>query len=387
MAAKTLAEYKDKFTLDGRLKPQAYVSKRKVEAVKDLVEAATHGSYAAKGQLEEALTSSDAIFNWAHLMNINILPQYDALQPQWRNVAGTRTVPDFRPATLWSLVSRWDQTELTRQGADPAINNAPHGIAPVVPEGANYPYAYMSGTESKAGGIQKRGFKTDFTFEAFINDSVGFIAALPGNIMDVALDTADFDVFNTLTTGVGAGSALQGGPTPDGSTVVANSKLTRAAIVRAVYELSLRKVNNRYVKVTGGYNLIVPIGQKQFVDFVINSTITKVEDGSLDLNPGIYNNLGNVTCIETEWVEGDNWYLLPKPGATRRPVLEYGFLAGHQDPEIRVENATGTLVGGGAIQPFEGSFNNDSATFRLRQIGGPILWSPELIVWSNGTGA
>ncbi len=385
MAAKTLSEYKDQFTLDGRLKVQPYVEKRKVQAVQHLIEGAKAGSYSAKGQLEEALTSSDAIFNWAHLMNINILPQYDALEPTWQQVAGTRIVPDFRPATLWSLVSRWSET-LEQQGADPAVNNAPHGIAPVVPEGSNYPYAYMSGVESQSGGIKKRGFKTDFTFEAFINDSVGFIAALPGNILDVAHDTADYDVYNVLTTGVATSYQLAGGATPDGTEVLPNSPLTRAAIIRAVYELSRRRINNRYIKVTGGYNLLVPLGQKVFVDFFINQTITDVKDGSLSLSAGVYNTLGNVTVIESEWINDGDWFILPKPGATRRPVIDYGYLVGHQDPEIRVENSTGTILGGGGVTPFEGSFDNDSATFRLRQIGGPILWTPELVVWSNGTG-
>lgn len=384
MSAKKLEEYKDQFTLDGRLKPQPGVSKRKVEAMKGLVAGTMAGDRSAKGVLEEVMTSTDAIFNYAHLLNINVLPQYDALEPTWRQIAGTRTVQDFRPAVLWSLVSRWDNPE--RQGGDPNPNNAPHGIAPIVPEGAAYPYAYMSGDESESGGIRKRGLITDFTFEAFINDAVGFIQALPGELLNIATDTADYDVYQALIGGVDSSVELAGGQVPDGTTVAPNAPIGRAAVIRAIYELSQRKINNRYVKVTGGYNLIVPIGQAEFVNFWLNQAIGEVVNGSLTLSVSGYNPLGNVSVVESEWVTGNSWYLLPKPGATRRPVLEYGTLVGHTDPEVRVQGSTGTLVGGGAVSPFEGSFDNDSAEFRLRLIGGGILWTKQLVVWSNGSG-
>lgn len=382
--SKTLAEYKDKFTLDKRLKAPLGVTERKVQRMKHLVEATLGGSFEARGQLQEVMSSTDAIFNYAHLLNINLLPQYDALEPTWRQIAGTRTVQDFRPAVLWSLVSRWNEVE--RQGKDPAVNNAPHGIAPIVPEGSVYPKAYMSGDESQAGGIQKRGFTTDFTFEAFINDAVGFIQALPSEMLAVASDTQDYDTYQALITGVDDTVQLQGGVTPDGATVLPNSKASRAAIIRAIYELSQRKINNRYVKVTGGYNLIVPVGQAEFVKFWLNQSIAEIQNGSLELTVTGYNPLANVDVVETEWVTGDEWYLLPKPGSTRRPVLEYGFLVGHTDPEVRIDGAQGSYVGGAGVSPFEGSFENDSTSFRMRQIGGGILWEQRLVVWSDGTG-
>jgi len=382
VTAKRLSEYKDKFTLDGRLKAPLGVSDRKVKRMKHLVESTLGGSFEARGQLQEAMSSTDAIFNYAHLLNINLLPQYDALEPTWRQIAGTRTVQDFRPAVLWSLVSRWNETE--RQGSDPTPNAAPHGIAPVVPEGGVYPYAYMSGDESQAGGIQKRGFKTDFTFEAFINDAVGFIQALPGEMLNVATDTQDYDTYQALLNGIDTTVQIAGGLTPDGSTVKPNAKLSRAAIIRAIYEVSQRKINNRYVKVNG-WNLLVPVGQADYVNFWLNQSIAEIQNGSLELTVTGYNPLANVTVVESEWLNDPEWILVPKPGATRRPVLEYGFLAGHADPEVRIDGATGSYVGGAGISPFEGSFDNDSTTFRLRQIGGGILWEKRLIIWSDGS--
>lgn len=371
-------QYKDAFTLDGRLKPQAGVTKAKVAAVKGLVESALHGSAISAGTLKETMTTSDAIFAFAYLTNLNFIPQYDAAPRTWNQVAGTFKVSDFRPATLYSLTNQWKAGVLG--------DGNPTHVAPVVPEGEPYPYAYLAGSESASGGVTKRGFKTDFTFEAFVNDPVGFIQALPGEMLQVALDTEEFVVYNALISGVGATEKLVGGVTADGTTVAANSPISRAAIARAIFELSQRKINGRKIVVNGGFNVIVAPGQGQIVNFILNQTYSELNDGSFVMNISGYNPLASVSVVESEYVIGDDWYLVPKPGSTRRRVLDLGLLVGHETPEIRVENATGNYVGGGVVAPFEGSFDTDSATFRLRQINGGLLWFKQHIIWSNGSG-
>jgi hypothetical protein len=83
-------EFKDWFTLDGRLTPPAGVTKRKVEAVRELVEKALRGNRIAAGTLQEAVTTSDASLNLAYLVNLNVLPQYDEAPRVWTQIAGTR---------------------------------------------------------------------------------------------------------------------------------------------------------------------------------------------------------------------------------------------------------------------------------------------------------
>ena len=63
------------------------------------------------------------------------------------------------------------------------------------------------------------------------------------------------------------------------------------------------------------------------------------------------------------------------------------FQVGRQ-PQLFVDNHVGTAVGGGAISPFEGSFDADVITLKLRQFGGGVLWDAGIgIVYSNGTGS
>ena len=178
-----MTDYKDPFTLDGRLKAVPGVTKDKVAALTELVDETMAGSRASKGVLEEAMVSTDAVFNLAYLAELTVLEDFATLERNWDTVATVRTVSDFRPVTLYSLRPDWS-------GGGVLGDGDPRFVAPRIPEGATYPYAYLEQeVNQQAGGVVKRGFKTGFTFEAFINDSVGFLQALPESMRNIALDT------------------------------------------------------------------------------------------------------------------------------------------------------------------------------------------------------
>jgi hypothetical protein len=379
-------QYQNEFTLDGLLKAPVGVTEEKVLALRDLVDETMAGSRVAKGTLEEAMSSTDAVFNMAYLTELNVLQDFPEFEErEWSAIAGTRQVSDFRDATLYSLRPDWSAGGTLGSG-DPVF------VAPRVPEGANYPYAYLEQESSQqVGGIVKRGFKTGFTFEAFINDSVGFLQALPESMRQIALDTDTWEVFNALVTGVTSSEQLDGGPVPFGETTVTvlpNAPISRNAIIRAQIELGERTLNGRKIVVSGGYTLIIPAGQRLWVEYMLNSVVgpTGYDDGPATYVIQGYNPLAGIEIIESEFVPEDAWYLLPKSNQANRPILELLRLVGHEVPELRVQGNTGTYVGGGAVSPFEGSFDNDTADFRLRMFTKGILWTKELVVWSDGSG-
>lgn len=380
-------QYKNEFTLDGRLKPQTGVTEDKVAAVAQLVEETMSGNRGAKGTLEEAMTSTDAIFNLAYLTELNVLSDFPETENRnWAAIATTRQVSDFRPATLYSLRPDWSANGVLGDG-DPVF------VAPRIPEGSVYPYAYLEQESSQQqGGIVKRGFKTGFTFEAFINDSVGFLQALPENMTNIALDTDEWEVFNGLLTGVTSAEQLDGGPIPFGETTITvapNAPISRNALVRAMIEIGEREINGRKIVVSGGWTLLIPAGQRLWVDYVLNNVVGPVgyEDGSANFLINGYNPLAGIEVIESEFIPAGYWFLLPKANQARRPVLELLRLVGHELPELRVNGNTGTYVGGGAVSPFEGNFDNDSADFRLRMFTKGILWTRQLVVYSTGAGS
>lgn len=375
------------FSLGGRLKAVPGVTEEKVDSLRTLVEETMAGNRQARGTLEEAMVSTDAVYNLAYLTELNVLSDFPEFENRnWSSIATPRTVADFRPVTLFSLRPDWSAGGTLGDGS-------PVFVAPRIPEGANYPYAYMEQESSQqVGGVIKRGFKTGFTFEAFINDSIGFLQALPEHMKGIALDTDEWEVFNALLTGVTASEQLDGGPVPFGETtitVLPNAPISRNAIVRAMIELGEREINGRKLVVSGGWTLLIPAGQRMWVEYILNNVVGPIgyEDGSANFLINGYNPLSGIEIIESEFITGTDWFLIPKANQARRPVLELLRLVGHEAPELRVQGNTGTYEGGGAVSPFEGSFDNDTADFRLRMFTKGILWTKELIVWSDGTGA
>lgn len=370
-------EYKDKFTLDGRLKPQLGVTKRKVQAAKDLFEGALHGDIIKDATLREAVTSTDASLNLGHLLNLQFIPQLDKLE---RSVvplvgSGARTTPDFRPVSLYSLFGDLN-------GAGIGAN----GEAVTVPEGTPYPLVSITGQESFYTKLAKRGFRFDYTWEARVNDVVGMFDGMPAEMLSVTDDTEYAEVFDALLQ---AAQSLPAVTLPDGTSVTANSVLKPDAIFAAILALAERTINGRKIGTLSGYNVLVPVGRKPYIDYQLRQfqNIISIVDGNVTFGAPDNSVLSTVTVIETPRLSGTEWILLPKPGSTRRPVLELLRLRGYETPELRVENLQGSYVGGGKVSPFEGSFDSDNIAYRFRFVIGGVLWDDTWVVRSTGAGA
>lgn len=372
------------FTLNGKVRPQnRSVTPKKVMALKGLIEEAMAGDRQAKGMLEEAISTSDAMFNWTHLVNLNFVPQFADAPRQWTKIASVRKVSDFREVYEYELDPQWDSNTLG--DGDPVFTS------PLVPEGTAYPEAYFSGKAMKGSGLKKYGFGSGFTFEAFINDSLGVISSIPDKMMRVALDTEDALVFNALKTQATSSQALKAGTNPDKTAVVANAPFTRNSLIQALIQVKQRKHNGRYITFNGGFNLVVAPGMKLNAEFQLYGLkLDSVEDA----NGRKYNAsdaalvAGVTEIIESPFVSGNAWYLVPAPGSlgAGREVLQLHKLIGHENPELRIENVTGNYVGGGTVSPFEGSFDTDTSRFRIRQFGAGFNWFADAVIWSAGTG-
>lgn len=375
--------YKNPYTLDGRLPFRAGVTQAKVEAAKDLVERALSGDRIAEGKIKEALvTTSDFAFNFAQLVNATVLPSLDEVERVSSQIAGVRRVSDFRDNYLYGLSRQWREGVVGDGG-----ENEPLDHLPTVPEGTPYPEAIFAGELIQGSSARKAGIRTGITWEAIVNDTMGIVQAIPGAFRDLALNTVERDVFRTLIDGVGGGQTLASGTSIDGTTVVANAPLGRAALDVAITQLRNAVKDNYGGTVNGGYRLVVGVGQGRQASWLINNlTLDSIKDGNLVLNVSGANPLAGIEVVESVYVDGTNWYLLPAPGTTVRPVLDRLVLIGYEEAELRVNNLTGSYVGGTTVPPFEGSFDADTADWRVRLVSGAVLWSPYAVVHSTGAG-
>lgn len=370
-----MAEYKDQFTLDGKIKPLApYVTRKKVEEADRLLSSALRGDRIASGKLAEVMTTSDLKFNLAHLITVTALPQFEEAERTWSQIAGVRTVPDFSPVRLQSIFG-----DLTGAGIHE------DGGLVRVPEDTPYPYVSVTGVEAFYSKVSKFGAKFGFSWESRVNDVEGFFDNIPSELVSAALDTEEREVYTALKSTT---TSLAGGTLPDGTVVPANAPVSVNAIAQAIYELETTEINGRQVGASSnGYNVVVPIGRKRFLDYEMSQNILAIQDGSITFSGGDRSWMGSATIIESEYLTGTEWYLLPKPGGVRRPVLELGRLRGYEAPELRVHGDTGQYIGGSAVSPFEGNFDTDAIDFRIRMVCGGILWDDSFVIKSTGAGS
>ena len=369
-------EIKDDFTLDGRLKPANFkVTRRKVEAADELLGKALRGDRIASGKLAEAFSSSDLPFSVAHLISATVIPQFEDAERSWTEVAGVRTVDDFGPVRLMSLYS-----SLTGSGvhANGGLNR--------VPESTPYPHITVEGQEAFYQKLGKSGARFSWTWESNVNDVAGFFDQIPGELLNLALDTEEREVYEALINGTTAHTEAV--TLPDGTTVPADAALSSDAIWAAIIQLQNVEVNGRKVgRSTNGYNLVVPTGTAPYVEFMLNRQVLEIQDGSIVYGPNDIAELRSINVVETPFLSGTEWILLPRVGGIRRPVLELLRLRGYEAPELRVQANAGNYVGGGVVAPFEGDFEADEIAMRVRYVAGGVLWDTKYSVISTGAGA
>ena len=212
-----MTEYKNQFTLDGRLKPaHPSVTEAKVRAADELLTRALQGDQIAAGTLREVHTTSDLPFQLAHLVSSVAIPQFEDAPRTWSEIADVRTVPTFDNLRLYSLYSDITGAGVAQGPAGSPAQGLTGGL-PVVPEAAPYPYVTVTGREAFYAKIKKVGAKFGFTWEMGINDVEGFYGNLPADLVDLALDTEEREVYSAITTGVT--NTVTGGTLPDGKPV------------------------------------------------------------------------------------------------------------------------------------------------------------------------
>lgn len=372
-----LESFKNQFTLDGRLKPQPGVTVEKVKFVKNLFEKAQSGSYTAEAQLKELFTTSDAAFSMAHLLNIQTIPQLPEELEEINGLMGERTVRDFNPVVLRSLIST-DGVE--GAGVDE------YGAAAVVPEGTPYPIVTFQGDEEAFySRLAKRGVRFDFTFESWINDLVGELEQMPERLLTITKKTIMAEFWEAMNQ---ANDSIGSVTLPDGTTTNANPAVSAMGIIAAVQHIENRTINGRKIGTLPSYIVLVPNGTKRFLEYDIAQfgRVIAVQDGNLTLAPDaeIQALFPNVRIVETDRLSGTNWKIYPTPGTTPRPVIERLKLRGYENPELRVRNDQGFYPGGGQVGLFQGGFEADTASMRYRHISGAVLWDDTWVGVSTG---
>lgn len=384
-------------TFGHRLHVDGRVNERKFLAMGKMIEGLAFGGFAAERaavDLKESLATTDAPFSLAHLTSARILEDYDKAPLQWKNIAGVTQVDDFEPVTFETL--RFNIGDNLKYGKG---THGKAGVSPVVAEGDTYQYTYGYSEENVKAALVKRGFKFGLTLERILSRLRPTVRELPGDMLDIALQTEEYLVFQALQDGAdAAASGLKAGKAPiSGATIAANAKFSVDALRLGLQQITQRKIANRKVTLASSYYIVVASGLGETVQAAIDKARSLREERDTNGNVTfVYaapsqGNLGKIAgVIESEWIDNpDAWYVVPAANASRRPGLQMLQLTGRTAPEVLVNNFTGTIVAGGnGSSPFDlAHFDNDTVDLKLRQFGNAALITQEQMVWSDGSAA
>lgn len=356
----------------------------------------------AGAKLKEAVATADFPVLFNRLVDQGMLAQYAALPSVWQAFSSRVTVPDFRQQRLMEWLPNHDQLPEQSGGAPR------HPLAlPRVPELTEYP-TFSLEERAESYGVAKYGERFPFSWEVWKNDEFQVLQDLPGEMSRYAIQTED-----VLTTQVLAG---EDGPNPaffntgwdfgplateagnSGNLLTSNAPLSVEAVEEAIQAVSMRRVNGRPVTVQQ-YALVVPPSLEftaRRIASVAEYTRVNVDaDGNQERF--VFPNLvsGRFTVVVNPWLplvdtsdtSATTWYLVPSGGSdgTRRAIIT-AFMAGEESPDLRISNDQGNAIGGGAVDPYRGSFSHDDVQFRVRHVLGTGGVNPAPVIVSNGTG-
>lgn len=333
-------------------------------------------------------TGDDFIHAFAQLTNFEVQNDWEPAERTWAEAIETEEFATLDAPKSYSVTAAVDGFKRPKEP------NKPGHIVPEVAEGAPYPHFNFSGEEAQAGHIGKAGGRYDLTFEKIIADVAGLVPQIPKLITESLLEREEYGAWQGLISFIDVSTNhLKADTTIDGVSVTADSVMSRASLAAAIKQARNRMVKGQKVKVSS-YNLIVPTGEKETAEWYLKTLglngLSEV-DGQTTRTYSLngFNPLSAISgVVETDYLSGTRWALVPAKGAIKgnAKFYKFGRLRGHVGPELRLQNVTGQYLGGGTPSPFEGSFETDSAAFRGRVIGGGVGWYNQFAVISDGTG-
>ena len=372
-----------------RFKDQADFNNQLAEALE--------GDRLAQARLKEAITSDQLAPMFVKAANVRFQEYYDAHETIWDKIATKELLSDFRASSLLSLKPNSTTAPIDNGGYKHPVGTLPH-----VPELTPYPtMSYQA--DGAFITTAKHGARVQFSFEAFINDQWNVISRFPKDAAAIAARTEDLlvllQIFDPVTKSLRTDVFNDVNKTKAKFSTVPEDIRGDLDISRNIYPLSFNAVVaarfQALATIRDGHSTYVPEG---FV-LVTNPALAEVAKGYTQINEIRVQNgkrteiKGNplkdlevVTSDLISVVGGDNaWVLLPKGGrANGKTVLAKTGMLGREAPELRIHNATGQMIGGGDVNPYEGSFDNDDIEIRIRQIAGAGLVSYDGIIGSTG---
>lgn len=370
------------------------ISKERLTEVTELVEGALAGDYKAQGaikqeirasDIEESQSTSDFPSALKAITTVAFLDEYQQIESVYPQYTRPYNVNNLRPQAFYSLA--FDNSNLPdTNGGEVTVKDAPGGI-PRVPELTEYPTLSFVASETSFG-VAKYGARVNFSFEMLLNDEWGVLETLPTQLAQLARNQEDIVATEVLASPTGPNATFFNSTNGN---AVDTAKLSVDAISDAASTIRSRTHGGNPV-VAPRLALMVPPALEAEARRLLGISsflVTDPVNGQYNLsNPN-----SDITLIVNPWLPvidksanaATTWYMVPVAGAGIRPSVVFSKIRGRETPELRIANATGDYLGGGAVPGREGSFLNDDIEFRVRHYVGAAGIGFETTYASTGT--
>ena len=320
--------------------------------------------------LREALTTSDFPYLFGDVLDRQVLAQYKAVDPVWKQYIKMSTVPRIYPQI---------------GGYRFAITGGDQYLDEVAEKGE-----YLASSRDEARYtlyVKKYGRQFDISWEAMINDDLNALKDTPARFAKAAARTehriavnlyaGDYSAVNHATNlysdGVAAEvnavaalltianleaglEAMAGWVDAGGEPIMNRAKYL---VVPPALEMTARQILTSSTKMWLDYTTRAggPINYPMPTNNVVSQMgLTLVVDPYLPIMDTTYGNTA--------------WYLFSDPSDIA--AVEVAHLAGHERPEICMKASDKVSVGGGAIGPMSGDFATDNVFYRVRLVFGGV---------------
>lgn len=326
-------------------------------------------------KFQEAMTTSDFPLYFADVIDRQMLGVYNEWPLTWPSVARRGTVPDFRSVKRFAFDGLEDRLD-------------------TVPQETEYPEASMSETQYTYS-VEKRGRRFPIAWETLVNDDLDGLKDAPRRFARAARRSEEHFVTSLYVDSSGPHATLYS--VGNSNIVTSNPVLSIAALQTAMTVLHNQTDSDGEPIFFDAITLVVPPALEVTAQNIMNALeIRAVSSGG---------GTSAQTLVARNWMAGrmtlevnpyipivatsngaTSWFLFGSPSAGR-PALEFGFLRGHESPEIFIKDSNQRRIGGGETSPMDGDFDTDTVQWKIRHVYGGTRLEPKSTVGSNGSGS
>lgn len=330
----------------------------------------------------ETLTPSDFSYLFGDIIDRQLMAQYNAVKPSWQAYCKRATVPDFR------TVKRFPLDGLRAPMSVVAVDD-------------NYPAGKVS-DNAYSYAVQKYGRTIPLAWETLINDDLNAFQRLPELMSQSAVNTEEYVLTSLFVASGGFNtnffSSTNKNIVNQACGAVNNNPAFSVSGLQDAMTVLMSQVDGEGAPIAiRGVTVVVPPHLSVMAQNIITNlaTIRIGAGGDTTGNAQVaYSTpewLRNLKVAENYYLPIINttagkstWFVFADP-IVGRPAIEAGFLRGHETPEIfrKMPNAQRL---GGAVDPLDGSYENDSVGYKIRHVIGGGLMDPKGVVVSRGDG-